>query len=357
MQRVETQKKKKAAGMVTAVFDDRERDLYALVAAAAVRHNAALQARVERLPMGDVVLAAAEGGDGEAIVVVERKRVADLMCSRTDGRLSEQLGRLAAWRAEHPRAWTVALVEGATAAGAGPFGGRPDRYRWFIKVYLQTAMVATDARALVLRTCSAEESALLLLTLHKTIFSGTAQREAAQVLLSLLPPKGRAPAVERHFAATLGVSGPRAARAAAAFPSVAALLEAYGRDAGGTFGRLVDALGGGAAVAARVLADLGAADAEGTARAWRASERRRANHLRQKHRQGQAQNVQPLVGAAVEGELDDARADDREGERLPAGDDAVVEVLAAQAVDVHGDDGPAHHGAEEVDLRAKRRRV
>ena len=74
-------------------FDDRERDLYDAFCGAAARPN--MRVRCQRLDLGDVLIRPDGDGDPGPIgpIVVERKRVADLMASVLDGRLAEQRAR------------------------------------------------------------------------------------------------------------------------------------------------------------------------------------------------------------------------------------------------------------------------
>lgn len=133
------------------------------------------------LAMGDVVIRSATDDDTATsqgpplVIVVERKKVADLMASLFDGRLAEQCHRMRAWQAEQegigPVVWTVVAVEGV----ATPFvwSGAPDpdaRFRYFCKLLLQLHLDAAPGdRRFVIRTSSTQETAALLLTLQKTI--------------------------------------------------------------------------------------------------------------------------------------------------------------------------------------------
>ena len=240
-------------------FDDRERELRREFQAYVDRTRndtvAAIQTR--RLPLADVVI---EPVDHCRTLLVERKRVDDLMGSIYDGRLTEQLRRLRAAAARSDAAvTTVLVVEGAWPTPRGP-GDDDHRYRHFLKTCVQLADEARGGGGspLLLRSAGLAETARYLLTLHRTI------RRADQVPTALsmeqrslsFPGRARVPPFVHQLCSTRGISERRARAVLCRFDNVAHLLDAWRRDPGSTEEVLRESLEGRLLVE-RLLADLG----------------------------------------------------------------------------------------------------
>ena len=103
-------------GRLCITFDDRERALYAAFSALPVPLLENFCTTRERLALGDIHI-----HDQTLEIIIERKRVDDLMASLFDGRLVEQSQRLRQWqnirgvidttKQQHsvmPMEWTVA---------------------------------------------------------------------------------------------------------------------------------------------------------------------------------------------------------------------------------------------------------
>ena len=247
-------------------FDDRE---HAVRAAFAGRIQGREDVVVEcrRLEMGDVHIQC-----GSPLIVVERKQVSDLMSSLFDGRLAEQCSRMRQWQSEQAtgEVWTVVIVEGC--AGPETFRAKdPDaKFRHqaafcgvpkkrpvvhFVKTCLQLALDAQPAECrLVLRTTSVDETAALLLTLHKTITAGV--ETAKRAWTGGMPRKTQSNAVVRHLCCTQGVSQQRAQRVHSRYASVMQLSGAFHADPDATVSALTELIGS-RKVALRVLEDVG----------------------------------------------------------------------------------------------------
>jgi hypothetical protein len=204
--------------------------------------------------------------------VVERKQVRDLMSSLFDGRLAEQCARMRQWQAEREGTtpvWIVLVVEGTAGANTFRVASDPDaKFRFFVKTHLQLVLDSSPSEGrLVLRTSDENETAALLLTLHKTIKAPHAPAAGTGVL----PRKTQADIFLRHLCCTKGVSYQRAQRirssggvpvpaapapVRAEYSSVAALASQMVQDPDGTLLKLTKLLGGGC-VARRVWQDLG----------------------------------------------------------------------------------------------------
>lgn len=230
-------------------------------------------------PLGDVVIRDAAETDGP-LVVVERKRVDDLMNSLFDGRLAEQCLRMRTWQAERDGecVWTVMIIEGV----ASPFvwGRSPDpeaRFHHFCKVMVQMSLEAQPSdRRLVIRTASTQETAALLLTLHKTIHQGGAGGAAAGIG-SPMPRKSHGPPFLRQICATQGVSHQRALRVRERWTSCAALCDDLRSPEGGA-AAIADLAGrlGSVCVARRLAEDLCGGDLPAAATSINAPKRKRA---------------------------------------------------------------------------------
>ena len=237
---------------IRVTFDDREHAIKeAFTACIAGREDVQMDSR--RLDMGDIIIQPAQSTT--PLVVVERKQVTDLMSSLFDGRLAEQCSRMQQWKAEQTVAdvWTVLIVEGC--AGADTFRAtNPEvRYRHFLKTYIQLALDANPVcNHLILRTTSVEETATVLLTLHKTVTAGV---DGANRVL-VLPRKSQSDPFVRHLSCTQGVSVQRAMRIRERYQNVFHLGKAMETNPYGTIDVLKGIIGS-VKVAVRLLEDLG----------------------------------------------------------------------------------------------------
>lgn len=91
---------------VVVCFDHREKDLYSCVSSKS--HTDTLTLRTEPLAVGDVVIC--DAADQNALVIIERKTLADLSASIRDGRYKEQSHRLGGCGV--PKHNVLFLVEG-----------------------------------------------------------------------------------------------------------------------------------------------------------------------------------------------------------------------------------------------------
>lgn len=237
--------------VVQAVLDDREvalaaaldevlRTLSSIPGGQRAKGPPPLQHRRERLALGDVLLRQDDGARAGSIItiLVERKTQADLLASVTDGRLVEQCHRMEGWQAQGvedgggatEERWIVLLVE-----DGGCDEPRQRHHRWFLKVYLQSALHwGEGVRRLVLRTRDVTESALLLLTLHKTVraFGGAlppppsaaTEDGVPPAVVVALPVRGPGPVYLRQLRCIQGVSTDRARLIAGLYPSLRDLV-------------------------------------------------------------------------------------------------------------------------------------
>lgn len=249
-------------------FDDRERSLVQTFRRC-VEGRTDVRVDCKRLAMGDVIVAADDGGGPR--IIIERKILTDLVASVFDGRLEEQHRRMVAYQEEASTTgevvWTVVLVEGVLSnetfrlytGNMEPVhdGKTADgRYRLCVGTQLRLLMESRPTeRQLFIRTSSEEETAVLLLSLART-----ALRETATVVhtphLLRLPGRSRGPVFTRHLTATVGVSAARAARVAERFENIHGLIRAVEEHPEETFSTLCNALGG-RKVSMRLLTDLG----------------------------------------------------------------------------------------------------
>jgi ERCC4-type nuclease len=236
------------------IFDDREHAAkVAFAARIKGRDDIAMESR--RLDMGDIIIQ--DSNAVSPVIIVERKQVADLMNSLFDGRLAEQCSRMQQWKAEHKPGdvWTVIIVEGCASVDTFRASNPDNRFRHFVKTYLQLVLDGKPLEHhLVLRTGAVEETAALLLTLRKTIIAGLTTTN--RLLQCSMPRKTQSDAFVRHLCCTQGISVQRALRIKERFCSVTHLGEAVATDLDGTLDFLKDAIGSGK-VAARLLEDLG----------------------------------------------------------------------------------------------------
>ena len=191
-----------------------------------------------RMVLGDAHLAA----DGLEILV-ERKRQDDLMSSLFDGRLRDQYDRLHAWqRGAHAgdppppapeQRWVVVVIEGECPS---PAAHARYSHRFHLKTMLTCHVEAlAHPRSFAMRTHDVHETALLLLTLHKTVAGCGALLEGHGEPAGRWAPPPAAPrgadVFRRQLCCVPGVSHTRAARIQTdLFPTMLDLARAVERD-------------------------------------------------------------------------------------------------------------------------------
>lgn len=281
-------------GVVQATFDDRERELVAAFKAvlAGLDRAADFPITVTRLPLGDVQLV----GEGGVRVLVERKRDDDLMASLFDGRLEEQSARLGAWCAADDRHWVVVLVENHHTNQQSNIN--VPWHRHFLKTLVQEqAGALRRPRRLCLRTTGPPESALLLLTLWKTLTTHHGSDTADLPLVLPPPPRRHGSTYVRQLACVPGISPARARLIAERYPGgVAALCAAAATDAALVHDTLTGIINNRPAVTRLLQAVMtGTADAEGGANAVPKPHRKRPRNVHTTRRT----ICSPVEGAAA----------------------------------------------------------
>lgn len=226
---------------VTIKVDDRETGLFASLTTILAERESDIRATKERLPLADVHIV------GDIEVLVERKRTDDFMASFFDGRLAEQEQRLAEARVV-PGVWTVVIVEGVASAATFLRTDQPlNRYRLFLKTYVQESMRSGVPQNLLLRTTCTEETAHVLLTLHRTLLG-----RVAPEIPRRYGGRRRPDVFVAQLCCTQGVSSRRAQQLRTRFSNMAALVAGL-NDVGA---RGIAPLVGGMAVAKRLYADI-----------------------------------------------------------------------------------------------------
>lgn len=198
----------------------------------------------EALPVGDIKIhtkaasapaSDSDSGSGDAgapdpgrtLVLVERKSLADLAASISDGRYREQKARLLEAVGGDQRARAVYVIEGGT------LGGDPDRapVQSAVKADSLWGMIVNSTfrdRLSVLRTASTEETALLLVKIALLVATGNDDAKSAAVAgLQKTPSAARKDLPGGLFACMLsqlpGCSLTRASAVATKFGSISAL--------------------------------------------------------------------------------------------------------------------------------------
>ena len=262
--------------MLSVAFDDREHTLYAAFTKRTTeRTDIVVESR--RLDMGDVLIqkTTTEQGTREGpVIIVERKQVHDTMNSLFDGRLAEQCSRMRQYQLEQSagEVWIIVVVEG-TASPEQFRGTNPDgKFRHiqgflpthseqtpdgFVKTHLQLVLDAQpNEYRLVMRTTNEDETAALILTLHKTITAGVHCTHSAMV--RSMPRKTRSDIFIRQLCCTQGISQQRAEQIRLHFPTLRDLHQAM-QDASTDFlAKLSQAIGS-QRIALRLCTDMGCA--------------------------------------------------------------------------------------------------
>lgn len=245
--------------MIQLTFDDREQLLIdAFSRRVAGRSDVSFLTK--RLDMGDVVIEPQAPATGP-IVVVERKHVRDLMGSLFDGRLAEQSARMRQWQAarEGHSAWIALVIEGTVSATTFRAAADPDaKFRYFVKTHLQLVLDSHPSEGrLVIRTGDENETAALLLTIHKTILQHQGSvASSLNATCGSLPRKSHGDVFIRHLCCTQGVSYQRALRVREHYDSIAGLTAKMTDDPAGTEQQLSTLIGS-KRVAERIWRDLG----------------------------------------------------------------------------------------------------
>lgn len=233
-------------------FDDRERDLFEQfrLTVADIFNDCVGRVQSKRLALGDVLIEATDTTGQFPSVLVERKRVDDLMASVFDGRLVEQERRLKDV-AERDNTNTIIIVEGIADETWFKRCKYPDsRYRHFLKTYV--TLCGNRQGPLVLRSRGLRETSLLLLTLHRTLISCAAPHVSRQSL----PVRRRPNPFVHQLCGTVGMSERRALAVTHHFSTVVDLLNAWHQTRTKTEQKLQDAIGNRPLVH-RLLNDLG----------------------------------------------------------------------------------------------------
>lgn len=253
--RFNTAKKMRSSRKCSFTIDDRERDLLDQFRRTITDMPNETVGSVEcmRLPLGDVRIEAMDRVRAAPVVIVERKRVDDLMASVFDGRLVEQ-GRRLRQVAERDGVYTVLLVEGIADEGCFRRSDHPEaRYRHFLKTYV--GLVSDRQGPLVLRSRGLRETVLLLLTLHRTLMADAAGTGAC--VSQSMPVRRRLDPFVHQLCGTVGVSERRAVAVQREFANMAELLSRWRSNPVETESRLLHALEG-QSLMRRLLQDLGA---------------------------------------------------------------------------------------------------
>ena len=180
------------------------------------RPNPLIQVETRRLDMGpgchcvsvtlgwcDVLIRTEETG---SVIIVERKQVLDLMSSLFDGRLAEQGTRMRQWQNEQTpgTVWLVWIIEGMASTTTFRAADPDARFRHvqnpytcaymvsvsFVKTHVQIALDTNAAdQRLLLRTCSTDETASVLMTLNKTIHEVKCKGGGCSPVTASLPRK------------------------------------------------------------------------------------------------------------------------------------------------------------------------
>lgn len=257
--------------MLSVTFDDREHSVRSAFAKR-IEGRTDVQMECRRLEMGDVLIQniIPDGTTRQGpMIVVERKQVNDLMSSLFDGRLAEQCSRMRQYQIEQTTGdvWIVVVVEGLANADLFRAQNPDAKFRHsqgrtctydpvaFVKTYLQLAMDAQPSEyRLVLRTTGEEETAALLLTLHKTIWAGAGGSH--QALVRNMPRKTHSEIFVRHLCCTQGVSVHRAEQIRQRYASLVELHLQLEKDPSVVIQSLTQAIGS-QRVAHRLCADIG----------------------------------------------------------------------------------------------------
>lgn len=216
-------------------FDDRERDLRDefVRVVEETKNNTVENISLKRLNLADILIEPIQPGGA---VLVERKRVDDLMASLFDGRLVEQCRRLKGARSENG-VRTVLIIEGVATPRTFARCQHPEiRYRHFLKVCVQLTM-DSDAPT-ILRSTSIQETALFLLTLYRTLNGGGVVQNTSQSF----PRRTHMHPFVYQLCATRGISERRAHAVLDRFGSVQHLIRAWHEDRRDTEHRLAQAL-------------------------------------------------------------------------------------------------------------------
>ena len=260
--------------MLSVAFDDREHTLYAAFTKRTTQ-RADIVAESRRLDMGDVLIQKTTPDKGTRegpVIIVERKQVHDMMNSLFDGRLAEQCSRMRQYQLEQSagEVWIVLVVEGT--ASPGQFRGtNPDgKFRHvqdffpkqseqipdgFVKTHLQLVLDSQPNECrLARRTTNEDETAALILTLHKTITAGVHCTHSAMV--RSMPRKTRSDIFLRQLCCTQGISQQRAEQIRLHFPTLGELHRAMQDGSGDFLSKLSQAIGS-QCIALRLCTDMG----------------------------------------------------------------------------------------------------
>jgi len=305
-------------------FDDRERDLRDefVRVVEETKNNTVENISLKRLNLADILIEPIHPGGA---VLVERKRVDDLMASLFDGRLVEQCRRLKGARSENG-VRTVLIIEGVAAPRTFARCQHPEiRYRHFLKVCVQLSM-DTNAPTILRSTCI-QETALFLLTLYRTLNGGGVVQNTSQSF----PRRTQMHPFVYQLCATRGISERRAHAVLDRFGSVRHLIRAWHEDRRNTEHCLAQALEN-KSIVRQLAVDLGVDSTDGGCGWERNRPQQRNEPVGHKQPKYQFKNRRTHYALAhVSKENDNGETNNNENRHLP------VDPLPAEPGLLHGD--------------------